>query len=195
MAVVTCPACTAQAGSGDLICPECGANLARRPAAATARPAAMTAHPDGREPGRPTGEGATCPHCGASVPDPGNLVCLDCLRPLTTGATGIRLVFASWEVEIPAGSSQLIGRDLSSPAAATLAPHDNVSRRHVTVTVTRDGQASLTDEDSTNGTFVNDERTTPGQRVPLRDGDILRLASDVTGTIRRLPTRASPKAM
>jgi pSer/pThr/pTyr-binding forkhead associated (FHA) protein len=77
----------------------------------------------------------------------------------------------------------LLGRGGDSPAATSLARHDNVSRSHATVSVTSAGQASVRDEHSTNGTFVNGQRADPGQDLPLLDGDTLRLASDVAATV------------
>ena len=45
------------------------------------------------------------------------------------------------------------------------------------------GHATIKDEDSTNGTFVNDDRVLPGTEVRLVDGDRVRLAADVTGEV------------
>ena len=45
------------------------------------------------------------------------------------------------------------------------------------------GDATIRDEDSTNGTYVNDDRVLPGIDVRLVDGDRVRLAADVTGAV------------
>ena len=45
------------------------------------------------------------------------------------------------------------------------------------------GHASIKDEHSTNGTYVNDDRVLPGAEVRLVDGDRIRLAADVTGDV------------
>ncbi len=45
------------------------------------------------------------------------------------------------------------------------------------------GHASIRDENSTNGTYVNDDRVLPGAEVRLVDGDRVRLAADVTGDV------------
>ena len=42
------------------------------------------------------------------------------------------------------------------------------------------GHATIRDEHSTNGTFVNGDRVLPGIAVRLADGDLVRLAGDVT---------------
>ena len=87
-------------------------------------------------------------------------------------------------MDIPAGTSVLLGRDpAESLVAAAFARFDNVSRRHATVQVDDAGHATIRDEGSTNGTYVNDDRVLPGAEVRLVDGDRVRLAADVTGNV------------
>jgi pSer/pThr/pTyr-binding forkhead associated (FHA) protein len=45
------------------------------------------------------------------------------------------------------------------------------------------GHATIRDEGSTNGTFVNEDRVVPGADVRIVDGDRIRLAADVTGNV------------
>jgi pSer/pThr/pTyr-binding forkhead associated (FHA) protein len=89
----------------------------------------------------------------------------------------------------------LLGRDpAESLVAAAFANFENVSRRHATVMVDDSGRASIRDEDSTNGTFVNGDRVLPGIAVRLTDGDIVRLGADVSAEVnlpRRHPDPAS----
>jgi pSer/pThr/pTyr-binding forkhead associated (FHA) protein len=62
------------------------------------------------------------------------------------------------------------------------------------VTVDDAGHATIRDEHSTNGTFVNGDRVLPGNSVRLADGDLVRLAADVTGEVllpRQEPDPAS----
>ena len=50
------------------------------------------------------------------------------------------------------------------------------------------------DENSTNGTFVNGDRVLPGIAVRLADGDVVRLAADVSAEVmlpRQEPDPAS----
>ena len=68
-------------------------------------------------------------------------------------------------------------------SAPSFAQFDNVSRRHATVQVDDAGHATIRDENSTNGTYVNDDRVLPGAEVRLVDGDRVRLAADVTGNV------------
>jgi pSer/pThr/pTyr-binding forkhead associated (FHA) protein len=106
----------------------------------------------------------------------------------------LRLVFPTGNVEVPAGTSLILGRDPEeSLVAAAFASYDNVSRRHATVTVSDTGQATIRDEHSTNGTFVNGDRVLPGTEVRLVDGDSVRLAADVTGEVS-LPRQGIPGA-
>ena len=73
--------------------------------------------------------------------------------------------------------------------AAAFASYENVSRRHATITVSDTGQATIRDEYSTNGTFVNDDRVLPGTDVRITDGDRVRLGADVTAEVS-LPGRS-----
>lgn len=93
----------------------------------------------------------------------------------------MRLHFPDGEiVEVAAGYSIRLGRDPQlCPAVTFLARRDNLSRIHARVGVETDGSAWITDEDSTNGTFVRGYRLTPNEPTSLRPGDTFRLAADV----------------
>jgi pSer/pThr/pTyr-binding forkhead associated (FHA) protein len=124
-----------------------------------------------------------CPHCETVITDPHATVCAQCLRPLRPPPI-LRLAFPTGELKIPVGQRLVLGRDAGqSPVAATFTQFDNVSRRHATISLDPAGQPRVRDEGSTNGTYVNGERIPPGVDVPLREGDSLRLAADVTGTV------------
>jgi hypothetical protein len=157
MATLTCPDCGVRVQAEDLICFRCGANLPHAPI------------PD-------------------EVPTPTisqKFVTAD-LRPAQRGISGVvlRITFPTGNVDIPAGTSVLLGRDpAESLVAAAFARFDNVSRRHATVEVDDLGHATIRDEGSTNGTFVNEDRVLPGTDVRLVDGDRIRLAADVTGDV------------
>jgi hypothetical protein len=136
-----------------------------------------------------------CPHCGAEIPDIGNPVCVQCLRPLNEGGAGpgsgpqqqvnIVVQFSSGELSVSPGQELVLGRDpVHSPVASTFSRFDNVSRRHATLGVDGAGQLWVRDERSTNGTFVNDRRLQPGEQTSLRDGDSIRLAADARGQVR-----------
>ncbi len=156
MVSLTCPACAAEVKPDDLICFTCGANLPRR---------------------RPDED----PPAAATVMQ--EYLRRDERRGLISAAV-LRLAFATGNVEIPAGTSLLLGRDpAESLVAAAFAGFENVSRRHATVTVDDAGRATIRDEHSTNGTYVNGDRVLPGTAVRLADGDTVRLGGDAVGEV------------
>lgn len=155
MASLTCVNCGAKVRPDDLICFTCGANLPR--AAADDAPAPATVMQEFLRPPEPTG-------------------------PISSAV--LRLSFPTGNVEVPAGTTLLLGRDpAESLVAAAFADFENVSRRHATVMVDDEGRASIRDENSTNGTFVNGDRVLPGIAVRLADGDVVRLAADVSAEV------------
>ena len=187
MASLSCPDCGVKVQPEDLICFRCGANL---PHTATPDDDVPTPTISQRFVAAGAEPGAFCPNCGAVVADAANVVCATCGDPLPTGRRRrispvvMRITFPTGNVDIPAGTSVLLGRDpAESLVAAAFARFDNVSRRHATVQVDDFGHASIRDENSTNGTFVNDDRVLPGSEVRLVDGDRVRLAADVTGSV------------
>jgi FHA domain/Double zinc ribbon len=202
MATLTCPACAAEVQQDDLICFTCGANLPRRsPADEPATPPTVMQEYLKREGApAPAAGPSSCPHCGAEATEPGAVFCAVCREPLPPRAgiispVVLRLVFPTGNVEVPAGTSLILGRDPEeSLVAAAFASYDNVSRRHATVTVSDTGQATIRDEHSTNGTFVNGDRVLPGTEVRLVDGDSVRLAADVTAEVSLPSQRPLPGA-
>ena len=185
MAILTCPNCSIQVQPEDLICFRCGANLPH-------------AYPDDDIPSptvsqqyiqRDNNSRALCPHCGTPVQDPADVVCMQCRQPLPgarrrPSLVVLRISFPTGNVDVPSGTSVILGRDpAQSLVAAAFGQYDNVSRRHATVMVDDGGRATIRDEGSTNGTFVNGERVHPGSEVRLVDGDQIRLAADVTGDV------------
>jgi len=199
MASLSCPDCGVKVQPEDLICFRCGANLPHRPGpdddvltptisqrfiAAGADPAAF------------------CPNCGTAVTDAADVICSACGDPLPTGRRRrispvvMRITFPTGNVDIPAGTSVLLGRDpAESLVAAAFAEFDNVSRRHATVQVDDAGHATIKDEGSTNGTYVNEDRVLPGAEVRLVDGDRVRLAADVTGSVSLPQAEPDPSSL
>jgi pSer/pThr/pTyr-binding forkhead associated (FHA) protein len=157
MANLTCPTCAAMVKPTDLICLTCGANLPRAVALDDDQPAQTTIMQEYLRPED---------------------------RPSRISASVLRLSFPTGNVEVPAGTSLLLGRDpAESLVAAAFSGYENVSRRHATVIVDDSGHASIRDEGSTNGTFVNGDRVLPGTGVRLADGDVVRLAADATAEV------------
>ena len=160
MAILTCPNCRIGLQPAHLICFRCGANLPHAP------------FPDDDIPS-PTVSQQYIRQGGESGPRrrPPSLVLL-------------RIAFPTGNVDVPAGTSVILGRDpAQSLVAAAFEQYDNVSRKHATVVVDDVGRATIRDEGSTNGTFVNGERVMPYTEVRLVDGDQIRLAADVTGDV------------
>lgn len=156
MATLTCPNCAAQVQPDDLICFTCGANLPRN-TNTDEFPAPTTVMQEYLRAEEQTG-------------------------PISPAV--LRLAFPTGNVEVPAGTSLLLGRDpAESLVAAAFARYENVSRRHATVTMDDHGHATIRDENSTNGTFVNGDRVLPGIAVRLADGDVVRLAADVAADV------------
>ncbi len=156
----TCPDCATEVGAADLICFTCGANLPRIVSA--------------DDPPLPI----TVAQKAVSADKAGRLI----------SSAVLRITFPAGNVEVPAGTSVLLGRDpAESLVAAAFDQCENVSRRHASITVDDAGHATIRDEHSTNGTFVNNDRLLPGTEVRLVDGDTVRLAADVTGLVTVLP--------
>lgn len=188
MAELTCPYCAEPIIEGSPICPGCGGPLLD----STTR----------LQPAAPAGGQVACPHCGAEIPDPGNVVCIACLEPLERlppprqdlptafgtrrdGPRTLVLEFAGGRVTVLPGTVATLGRAPEAGATARVFhATDNVSRLHATVEVEPNGAVWICDEESTNGTFVNGSRLAPRDRSPLRDGDTLRLAADVEARVR-----------
>jgi pSer/pThr/pTyr-binding forkhead associated (FHA) protein len=170
MATLTCPACSAHVSPSDLICFTCGANL----------PKIRLAH-EADEPPVPV----TVAQKAVSTDKAGRRI----------SSTVLRISFPAGNVDVPAGTSVLLGRDpAESLVAAAFESYENVSRRHALITVDDYGHASIRDENSTNGTFVNGDRLLPGTEVRLVDGDTVRLAADVTGEVT-IPRQEPDPAM
>jgi endogenous inhibitor of DNA gyrase (YacG/DUF329 family) len=191
MPTLTCPDCGKAVQQDDLICFTCGANLPRPDAQDEDQSTPPTLMQEQVRRDRIT---RACPNCGTPVADPADLVCAHCRQPLpqTQGHISpvvLRLTFPTGNVDVPAGTSLLLGRDpQESLVAAAFARFENVSRRHATVSVDDAGHATVRDEHSTNGTWVNEDRVLPGVDVRLADGDNLRLAADITAQVS-LPTQ------
>jgi hypothetical protein len=97
----------------------------------------------------------------------------------------LRLRFPGGQiVEVAAGHGIRLGRDPQlCPAVTFLAARDNLSRIHARIDVEPDGAAWITDEGSTNGTYVRGYRLSPHQNAALRPGDDFRLAADVNVSV------------
>ncbi len=201
-----CPDCGAEIQPADLVCVSCGANLTHVDLAGEERPSPPTVmHERVRledvRSAAASGPAASCPHCGTALPEPAARACPECHRTLRhpasiTSLVVLRLSFPTGNVDVPAGTSVVLGRaPEESLVAAAFDRHDDVSRRHATITVDDAGRATVRDERSTNGTFVNGDRVLPGSTVTLSDGDSLRLAGKVTARVHLPHAGPDPAAL
>ncbi len=163
----TCPQCGAPVEPGSAFCDMCGARL-------TAAPPSPPVYPPGPAPGYPP----TPVPPPATYPPP--------YPPVypTAGAVSGKLVVQGTNAVLPfpPGKSEiLIGRE--DPVSnifpdIDLTPHGGdeggVSRRHARI-FAQGNQIFIEDLNSTNYTYVNQQKLTPGQPHPLKDGDELRL--------------------
>jgi predicted nucleic acid-binding Zn ribbon protein len=200
---VTCPACGTPVIPGEAFCGNCGAALpAAAPAAPMAPPVQpVTPAP---APAAPVGAMLKCPVCGADQPA-GQSFCDNCgaslaappqpvqppmppvappVAPVVPPVWGRpRLVVAGTgaEFDLSGKAEILVGRE--DPVSGVfpevdLTPHGGeeggVSRRHAKLTV-RGNQWLVEDLNSTNFTFVNNQKLNPGVPQPLNSGDQVRL--------------------
>ncbi len=127
--------------------------------------------------------GPACPRC-ATTNLPGNAYCEQCgyqlpAQPyLVVTNSGLRLPLEGKEE-----TTSVVGRADSLSGTAPdldLEPYGGdltgLSRRHARLTW-RDGQHWITDLNSVNWTYLNNQRLAPEQPMPLKDGDLLRLGN------------------
>ena len=119
-----------------------------------------------------------CWSCGSPVPS-GSAACPECQE----STRHLRLISTEPSIDLRhgAGAPLRLGRHpVWAPAVAQELAGDKgkgVSRRHAEVELAFDGTMWLTEHDggTLNGTYVNGERVDQGVRVPLKDGDVVRL--------------------
>ncbi|MFG2128309.1 FHA domain-containing protein [Streptomyces sp. NPDC048751] len=124
----------------------------------------------------------------AAVPVAAGVTVRDPVRPASSA--GLKLQFSTGSIVVPVGKTVILGRERQGcPDGEILERFHNLSRRHATVFVDPDGTGWIRDEDSTNGTFLDGRRLSPGSRVRLKPGDSLRLAADVHVRVLRCGRR------
>lgn len=72
------------------------------------------------------------------------------------------------------GNNMVIGRQ---PDCDICIADDSVSRAHAEISKDHNRECSVTDLDSTNGTYLNDKRIKPRERAILKDGDLLEVGN------------------
>ncbi len=135
----------------------------------------------------------TCPHCGHILSDDTTPVRIDNIRdslppaPIThilepaMTTSELRITQSGRQICLPDSAAVYLGRsderrsiypdiDLTQDDGALY----GVSRQHACIYQGDDG-AFVEDINSTNGTYVNNQRLVPMQMHPLYDGDLLKL--------------------
>jgi diguanylate cyclase (GGDEF)-like protein len=72
------------------------------------------------------------------------------------------------------GNNMVIGRQ---PDCDICIADESISRTHAEISKDYDKKYSVTDLDSTNGTYLNDRRIKPKERATLKDGDLLKVGN------------------
>lgn len=135
-----------------------------------------------------------CPHCGKRLIRPGIAYCNNCGAPLKGETAGAAATIhggslAKIVVHIPGEETReeflsqrvaTIGRR-SSNTIQVLAPI--VSGEHARIELTPKGH-TITDLNSTNGTYVNGKRLRPMQAHLLASNDIIRFSDDLGNTVQ-----------
>jgi len=153
---VVCPSCGAENLPGTLFCIQCGTYL---PSGGPLRTEPLPEQEDGR-PARPRQEGkegeeAWALNIEVEVLNTGRKVLLSADREILVGRLdAAHGIFPELDMTTDGGLEQ------------------GVSRRHARI-YTREGTCFVEDLDSTNGTFLNEERITPYLPYAFRDGDLL----------------------
>ena len=229
MARLKCAECGASVGRAEVVCRRCGRSLledgsvvevpasenpaSENPASentltsiSPAESIAVQSSPAHSSPAQSSTD--RCPHCGAEVPDPRNLVCIECMKELKPAAPAapppassrpdgvdpyattyersgprLQLSFHFGVVELEVGQEMMLGRDAPDQRLAPLHGMNNVSRQHATIGLSTRG-GWVRDEHSTNGTYVNGSPVAAGEMVDLAEGAELRLASNVRADVR-----------
>lgn len=171
--MIICPTCNTQNETGATFCDQCGASLAPLNTAAAAACA------------------GSCPVCGATTMN-GDAFCEECGAALSTPAPAAgpvqhrtaraQIVIGNGQsIELAGKSSYLIGREdqvsgVYPDVDTTRSDGDasGVSRRHAEIVLQSD-QWFVQDLNSTNGTYINNQRMAPLSRQPLHSGDQIRL--------------------
>jgi len=158
---VTCPSCGADNLPGTLFCVQCGTYL---PSGGPLRTEPLPEQEDGRLARPRYGDGdqaerARTINIEVSVLDTGRKMLLSADREILVGRLdAAHGIFPELDMTMDGGLEQ------------------GVSRRHARV-YTRDGTCFVEDLDSTNGTFLNEERITPYLPYAFHDGDALTFGS------------------
>jgi len=118
-----------------------------------------------------------CTVCG-SVNDEKDLICLTCMSSI--GEIEITNCNQNIKIEIKQKIFEVENQDIfgrEAKGAEVLKDELTTSRKHIQFIF--DKTWMIIDLNSTNGTYLNDEKITPNQRYPIKSGDIIKISSKV----------------
>lgn len=99
--------------------------------------------------------------------------------PVASGSLfGLKGSCASYKFELTPGEQFIIGKDAKVSNIVIDPAYKEISRKHVGVTYNPNTDTFLVVDYSSNGTWANDIKLTPGEGVMLPKGTILKLAND-----------------
>ncbi|CAM2809668.1 hypothetical protein BST27_00960 [Mycobacterium intermedium] len=119
----------------------------------------------------------------ADPPDPARAAAPGTVLEIARPSPGIDLLVCGRRLTVESGRTLLLGRDDDLETESVFRTAMNVSRRHALLRY-QGGRLYVTDTDSSNGTFVNDQRLPAETEYELRPGQTLRLGSSVQVEIR-----------
>lgn len=177
---LTCPGCGAQLEPGSVFCDMCGVSLG---AAAPVQPPVQATPPVQQQPVAPpvyAGQQPTYPPVQQPIPSPvypaqPSYPSVAIQGRLIVQGTNATLPFPPGKTEI------IVGRE--DPVSGVFPEVDltdhggdegGVSRRHARIFI-QGTQVFIDDMNSTNFTYVNQQKLTPGQPHPLNSGDEVRI--------------------
>ena len=186
----TCPSCGHENVFGSAFCENCGVQLAQAPVQQPApqqpppqQPAyePPPAQPPVQQPASEPPPAQPPVQQPASEPPGQSPAPIPSAPPIGTTAGRLVIQKSNVSLQLPAGKQEIIiGRE--DPVSGIfpdidLDPHGGqdtgVGRQHAKITI-QGGQTYIEDLSSVNGTLVNKQRITPGQPVPINNGDELR---------------------
>lgn len=197
----TCAQCGHPVVAGEAFCDNCGAAISAAPAPVQQQmpQAPVPQYTPPPVPVVPSGGMVTCSSCGASN-TPGNAFCDNCgnqlsgqaavppgpvVSPPSPGMRPLLVAVNGAQFDLSGKTEAIIGRE--DPVSGVfpevdLTPHGGdaggVSRRHAKLAF-NGYQWTVEDLNSTNFTYVNNQKLNPGVPQPLNNGDQVRLGKVV----------------
>lgn len=175
MAGVTCGSCGYENEPGEFSCLECGAELRVEHAP---RPKVGDTAISGPAKGPEQTQACSYQKCGGAI-GPNDEVCPSCGAPrhiaLGLGPGGKEGAVEAWlltmdgqQVRVSRGERILVGRALNAKLSGSLQPFMSVSRKHLWISVSEDGnEVLLEDAGSSNGSSVNSTKLNDGAKLSV----------------------------